>query len=65
MPDRTEYLTAAQAAEVAKVSEVTIRKWVKVGRIVGDDSAGKLMILVSSLEGLEPRKRGRKRGIPI
>jgi excisionase family DNA binding protein len=47
-----EFLTTAQAAEVAKVAQGTIRRWIRAGRLTSQRSGRELRVLRSALAAL-------------
>lgn len=63
--DRGEYLSTEEAAELARMSPHTIRKWVRTGRLPRHGTGARVLIRRSELERVlsgdvtPDRKRGR------
>ncbi|HEX4420549.1 MAG TPA: helix-turn-helix domain-containing protein [Kofleriaceae bacterium] len=55
---RDEFLTTAHAAEVAKVAQGTIRRWIRAGRLTSQRAGRELRVLRSDLAALM-RDHGR------
>jgi predicted site-specific integrase-resolvase len=64
-PMLTDWVTMKEAAELCRVSERTIRRWVEAGLIKNDDMrelpTGKLVFRVTGLFKVPATKRKRKR----
>jgi excisionase family DNA binding protein len=62
---RSEYLTSAAAAELAQVTQATIRRWVREGRLTACGAGKDLRIVRAELEKLmRPGKRVVRRTRP-
>jgi excisionase family DNA binding protein len=57
----SEYLTPAEAAEIARVSSPTIRRWVTEGRLPGHGTDRALRIRRAELEAFLAARRSRPR----
>ena len=67
-PVRTsEFVTVTEAAELARVTESTVRRWIRTGALTGGGSPGRVLIDRAELSGLlaggrvstRPRRRYR------
>lgn len=56
-----EWVTSIEAAEIAKVSERTMRQWCDAGKVKAKQVGRNWIVLKSSLKDVKKSTKGRKR----